>query len=285
MVAGNKSGWDLLISKAIERLGDETFFETLSAGFQEVIPLNKGNMILAYLQHDRPSMLAHGLTGNDLKLHVDNYLAGLYLLDPFYQAASNGLPSGFYRLEDLAPDNFHETEFYLHYSRAGNIKDDLGYCFALGEVGRQGDHIHISFAYTREDELSEEQVNDLKEMEPIIKAAVLKHLRLTDNQVLTRPDSDLHRQLMQVMDEFGSSILTNREREVLQLILHGHSSQSIAGKLDIALRTVKLHRQNLYQKLDISSQAELFYLFIDSLSCLGNGDNFDPLSAYLQPPS
>jgi DNA-binding NarL/FixJ family response regulator len=72
---------------------------------------------------------------------------------------------------------------------------------------------------------------------------------------------------------------------VLQLILHGHSSQSIAGKLDIALRTVKLHRQNLYQKLDISSQAELFYLFIDSLSCLGNGDNFDPLSAYLQPPS
>lgn len=285
MIARKKSGWDQLIVKATESLGDETFFETLSRGFQDVISLNKGNLILAYLQHNRPGVLAHCLTGKDLRLHVDNYLAGLYLLDPFYQAALNGLPSGFYRLDDVAPDNFSETEFFLHYYREGNIEDDLGYCFALGDVGRQGDHIHISFSPVRGEAISEAQVNDLREMEPIIKALVLKHLRLTDNQVLSRPDSGLHRQLLQVLDEFGSTILTNREREVLRLILNGHSSQSIAGKLEIALRTVKLHRQNLYQKLDINSQAELFYLFIDSLSCLGSGDNFDPLSSYLQPPS
>jgi DNA-binding CsgD family transcriptional regulator len=196
----------------------------------------------------------------------------------------NGLPSGFYRLEDVAPDDFHETEFYLHYYRAGNIRDDLGYCFALGEVGREGDHIHVSFSCIRDETLTEEQIEELREMEPIVKSLVLKHLRLTQNQVLNRSDSELHRQLIQVMNEFGSSILTNREREVLQLILHGHSSQSIADKLGIALRTVKLHRQNLYQKLDISSQAELFYLFIDSLSCLDGGEILDPLISYLQPP-
>lgn len=285
MITRRKSGWDQLIVKVTESLGDETFFETLSRSFQEVISLNKGNLILAYLQNDRPGILAHSLAGRDLKLHVDNYLAGLYLLDPFYQAALSGLPSGFYRLDDVAPDNFSETEFYLHYYREGNISDDLGYCFALGDVGREGDHIHISFSCIRGEALSEEQVSELREVEPIIKALVLKHLRLTDNQVLTRPESGLHRQLLQVLDEFGSSILTKREREVLRLILNGHSSQSIAGKLEIALRTVKLHRQNLYQKLDISSQAELFYLFIDSLSCLGDGDNFDPLSSYLQLPS
>jgi len=284
MVAGNKPDWDLLIVKAIESLGDDTFFETLCAAFQRVIPLDKGNLIMAYQRHNRPSILAHSLTGKDLKLHVDNYLAGLYLLDPFYQAAVEGLPSGFYRLDDFVPDNFYESEFYLRYYRAGNIKDDLGYCFALDDVGRQGDHIHFSFACTRDEVLREEQLDDLREMEPVIRALVLKHLRLTDNAALPRPDSGLHRQLMQVMNDFGSSILTNRERQVLQLILHGHSSQSIAGKLEIALRTVKLHRQNLYQKLDISSQAELFYLFIDSLSCLEGSDNFDPLSSYLRPP-
>jgi len=122
-------------------------------------------------------------------------------------------------------------------------------------------------------------------MAPLVKTLVLKHLSLTENKDLSQPDSGLHRQLMQVMNEFGSSILTTLEREVLQMILHGHSSQSIADKLDIALRTVKLHRQNLYQKLDIGSQAELFYLFIHSLSCLDGGENSDPLITYLQPPS
>ena len=285
MVAANNPGWDRLIRNAIENLGDDSFFDTLCAEFQLVIQLSKGNMILAYLQNSRPSILAHGLAEKELKLHVDKYQAGLYLLDPFYQAALNGLPSGFYRLEDVAPDDFHETEFYLHYYRAGNIRDDLGYCFALGEVGREGDHIHVSFSCIRDEALTEEQIEELREMEPIIKSLVLKHLRLTQNQVLNRSDSELHRQLIQVMNEFGSSILTNREREVLQLILHGHSSQSIADKLHIALRTVKLHRQNLYQKLDISSQAELFYLFIDSLSCLDGGEILDPLISYLQPPS
>ena len=284
MVAANNPGWDRLIQNAIANLGDDSFFNTLCAEFQQVIHLSKGNMILAYLQNSRPSILAHGLAEKELKLHVEKYQAGLYLLDPFYQAALNGLPSGFYRLEGVAPDDFHETEFYLHYYRAGNIRDDLGYCFALGEVGREGDHIHVSFSCIRDEALTEEQIEELREMEPIVKSLVLKHLRLTQNQVLNRSDSELHRQLIQVMNEFGSSILTNREREVLQLILHGHSSQSIADKLGIALRTVKLHRQNLYQKLDISSQAELFYLFIDSLSCLDGGEILDPLISYLQPP-
>lgn len=285
MVAGNKSDWDLLILKAIKNLGDDSFFDTLCAGFQQVICLNKGNMILAYLQNNRPGILAHGLAQKELNLHVEKYQAGLYLLDPFYQAALNGLPSGFYRLEDVAPDDFHETEFYLQYYREADISDDLGYCFALGEVGREGDHIHVSFSCYRDEVLSDEQISDLREMEPIIKTLVLKHLRLTENKVLADSDSGLHRQLMQVMNEFGSSILTNREREVLQMILHGHSSQSVADKLEIALRTVKLHRQNLYQKLDISSQAELFYLFIDSLTCVEGGENIDPLTSYLQAPT
>jgi len=95
MVADNKPDWDLLIVKAIESMGGEIFFETLCASFQQVIPLDKGNLIMAYQQHNRPSILAHSLTGKDLKLHVDNYLAGLYLLDLFYQAAGRGLLSGF----------------------------------------------------------------------------------------------------------------------------------------------------------------------------------------------
>ncbi len=62
------------------------------------------------------------------------------------------------------------------------------------------------------------------------------------------------------------SHLTDREREVVSLILKGHSSESIGLCLTISEETVKTHRKNAYAKLTISSQSELFALFIDILS-------------------
>ncbi|MEK6205148.1 MAG: helix-turn-helix transcriptional regulator, partial [Amylibacter sp.] len=62
--------------------------------------------------------------------------------------------------------------------------------------------------------------------------------------------------------DFGSDTLTAREQEVVQLILVGHSSNSVSLLLGISLTTVKTHRRNIYNKLQISSQAELFSLFL-----------------------
>jgi DNA-binding CsgD family transcriptional regulator len=61
---------------------------------------------------------------------------------------------------------------------------------------------------------------------------------------------------------FGSGVLTDREMEVVQLILVGHSSASIALQLVVSISTIKTHRRNIYGKLEISSQAELFSLFL-----------------------
>jgi two-component system response regulator NreC len=51
--------------------------------------------------------------------------------------------------------------------------------------------------------------------------------------------------------------LTDREREVLQLIAEGHTSREIAELLTISEQTVRTHRANLMDKLDIHSTAEL----------------------------
>lgn len=53
------------------------------------------------------------------------------------------------------------------------------------------------------------------------------------------------------------SPLTQREREVLQLIGEGHSSVEIASKLKIRETTVKTHRNNLMDKLKVRSVAGL----------------------------
>ena len=51
--------------------------------------------------------------------------------------------------------------------------------------------------------------------------------------------------------------LTNREREVLQLVAEGHKSREIAELLYISEKTVQTHRAHIMQKLGIRGAAEL----------------------------
>jgi DNA-binding NarL/FixJ family response regulator len=53
------------------------------------------------------------------------------------------------------------------------------------------------------------------------------------------------------------SILTTREREVLQLMAEGKSTNQIAESLCVSVKTVEAHRKQLMKKLDIHSVAEL----------------------------
>lgn len=51
--------------------------------------------------------------------------------------------------------------------------------------------------------------------------------------------------------------LTTREREVVDCIAAGHLNKEIAHRLDMAERTVKLHRAHAMEKLGVTSAAEL----------------------------
>jgi two-component system response regulator NreC len=51
--------------------------------------------------------------------------------------------------------------------------------------------------------------------------------------------------------------LSEREREVLQLVAEGHSNKEIAELLSISPATVETHRAHVLQKLDLHSTAEL----------------------------
>jgi len=51
--------------------------------------------------------------------------------------------------------------------------------------------------------------------------------------------------------------LSEREREVFQLIAEGHSNKDVADLLYISVTTVETHRAHILQKLDVHSTAEL----------------------------
>lgn len=51
--------------------------------------------------------------------------------------------------------------------------------------------------------------------------------------------------------------LTSRQRQVLTLIAEGLSNQEIAQELDISVRTVERHRENIMKRLNLHSRIEL----------------------------
>jgi FixJ family two-component response regulator len=53
------------------------------------------------------------------------------------------------------------------------------------------------------------------------------------------------------------ALLTEREREVLDLAVLGHTSKEIAQRLDISYRTVEIHRVHIMQKTGASNMLEL----------------------------
>lgn len=91
--------------------------------------------------------------------------------------------------------------------------------------------------------------------------------------VVHRGDSYLPPAIADILvDEFQSpseepepatqSLLTAREREILQLITEALDSRQIADRLNISIKTVYTHRRNLMQKLGLKNLAELTKLAI-----------------------
>lgn len=68
---------------------------------------------------------------------------------------------------------------------------------------------------------------------------------------------DYVRQLRQRGLEDSYNLLTEREREVLQLLAEGKSNKEAASVLDCSVNTVASHRLHLMQKLDLHSAADI----------------------------
>lgn len=58
-------------------------------------------------------------------------------------------------------------------------------------------------------------------------------------------------------EQVPCSLLSGREREVLQLVAEGLSTKEIASKLHLAVKTIEAHRHNIMAKLNIHSIAGL----------------------------
>jgi len=264
------------LAAIMPELGSERLPSLLVHLLKTLVPFDNA-VILHYRRDEQPQILYNDIPPLELHKQIDVFVNGAFLLDPFYRAAIDTHASGLHRLSDLAPNGFEKTEYYRSYFKHTEIKDEIGFIIHLSvkqfiniSIGR------LSFSQR----FNRTQISLFEDIAAVIET--ICRLQWTDaDSEQSNPENKLPGQLDSALKHFGTAFLTDRETQVVQLFLHGHSTKSIAERLGISPETVKLHRKNSYAKLDVSSQAELFHLFIDSLASLSNYSGGDPLVGYL----
>jgi len=270
--------WYEQMARVIEAIGTPGFVESLF-GALNCLAQCQAITVFLYPRKGLPSALFEkDEEGPWLpEGNVQKYLEGYYLLCPFYRACMDGIAPGCYRLSDVAPDHFKRSEYYLSFYQHAHLEDELNYIVPLDA------QLTVAVALGSTRRLTAPQVADLKRIAPWVVAVVRRHWGQLDADTLGgRFESALGRQINAALNNFGSSLLTERECRVAQYLLRGHSTRSLAERLGISEDTVKTHRKNLYTKLDIAKQSELFSLFIDSLAQAQEGLSKDPLESYLR---
>ncbi|MDA7966503.1 helix-turn-helix transcriptional regulator [Ruegeria sp.] len=193
----------------------------------------------------------------------EDYLTFGFLFDPFALKAERETGMSAYRIFEIAPDRFETSEYFRKYYNECRMIDEVG---ALHRVNADT-VVHWSLGrvkgfpkYTR---------GDVRKFKSLCHAIMPKLAQLASVDVPDRqapPSSGTLAEIYRSLSTDPQTRLSQREADVAALITQGHSSHSIAVNLGLSIHTVKVHRRNIYKKLSISSQNELFGLAMPKLA-------------------
>lgn len=225
--------------------------------------------VVHYPREGAPVLLNDNLFAATSPEIIAGYKAGTYLLDPVYVACRHGSVSGVHRQVDLAPDNFSQSEFYCSgqlypcvSDQANALAEEIVYIFRMPEeaclvLSLMRDKLH--------DRFDTAEFQRLSMFEPLIRETVAKHWPYSQHEKDRVEPRKAAGELEKAFSDFAKDALSSREQMVVSLLLRGHSTLSIAHNLCIAEGTVKIHRKHIYEKLRISSQAQLFLKFCNHI--------------------
>ena len=260
--------WHRSVAQLIEALDRPNFWAQLVRLLNQYVEFDSW-VALQFSTGQRPLVFAESPAedGSPDQLFQD-YLKGLYLLDPFYIASRERSQSGLFRLAEVAPEHFELTEYYQRYFRLNVVADEI-------QFNCQLDHdrmLCLSLGSTRR--FTAEQIALLSMIQPWVIALLRQRLPFelaepaSDEEPVMAPlpAADWRTQLEASVQQSRGAQLTARELDVGRLMLSGCSSKEIARKLDISAETVRVHKKHIYSKLGIKSQSELFSIFLQAQS-------------------
>lgn len=263
--------WQNLLAETVGALAQESFYAHFSKAC-ELLSGYQSTLVVWLSTEHRPIHLYDDLPEEFAAETKTAWLEGAYLLDPFYGLFANEAPDGIYRLQDLAPDSFFDSEYYRSYYLQTGLTDEIGFLINL-----DGEHaILISLGNRSSAPTDATQLADMQTAMPVLASLCKRQQSAGEGQI------NFSAPLDRAFRNFGKDHLSKRECEVVQLILKGHSNKSIALLLDISVDTVKVYNKRFHSKLEVASQAELFSLFLEAISLVPFDADIDPLTHYLE---
>jgi DNA-binding CsgD family transcriptional regulator len=256
------SDFNALTAHLIGHLNSDRFHAALDDGLRTVCPFDL-TAVIAFPMGGRPQLLHDGLDGVSPPEVMQVYLNGTYVLDACYVACTQGLANGLYRLSEVAPDEFFSTSYYnspdVHPCislESGSLAEEI---FYLSQPQPGLFYCYSLMRSSHKARFSQQEFADLQALSPVVNSLLAKHHAPQQTPVAAQGNPEV---LEAAFSSFESDALSPREQHIVSLVLRGHSSGSVAHVLGIAEGTVKNHRKHIYAKLDISSQGELFNLFL-----------------------
>lgn len=249
------------LADAIRLIGQPGFEQSVLS-FLRAVCAPDNLIILAYRSAGAPLVLYRQSDHPQVFAELDRtYLAGAYRLDPFYDLHLRRAPAGAYRIEDIAPDAFQRSRYFIEYYDQTTLIDEITFVAYPSPwvtlnlcVGRDASSRR---AFTSRD------VETCQRIAPLVAAICEPHW--ANLARATGPAEDTSALLAEAARRSHNIHLSPRQAEVALLILRGHSTVSIGLRLGLSAQTVKVFRKQLYARCRISSQGELFALMLPLL--------------------
>ena len=218
--------------------------------------------VVRYSSKARPEFLSHRNYSDAL---ARRYLEVYYPYDPFYAYWRDNEQPGIVPLRRFTTRELKQGIYIAEFLYQSVICDEIGVLIEDGP--------HWALAVFLERSTRRFASADIERLErafPTLAALHDVHRRLgTPGKTQATNGAEPGRsapKLGQSLPEGLWDVLTGREREIVRLILAGHPSSVIAERLGISPGTVRIHRQSIYAKLDITSEREIFLQYIDFMS-------------------
>ena len=253
-----------LLARAIRDNGTSAGPRSLLSFVGALIPFTS-SLVTLHARGGRPALLYDDIRPERREIVVGAYLRGAYLLDPFYDYLVAGASERVVTLQDVQPDHFRKSRYFSSYYADVGLADEIG----MFAKRRDGSHVFASIGRAHGMEaFSKKGIERLRHFQSIIEHLMRRQWDAGPPGA-GEPEAGHGSLSFLTLDEAlrrgEFRALSAREREIVALILKGHSSKSVAEQLGIAVGTVKNHRKSIYRRLAISSQSALFSRFLRSI--------------------
>lgn len=202
------------------------------------------------------------------ELLFDRYLTAAFQDDPFHRMLAGYKHQGVFSLKDVNRNGLDYQNYCNQFYVQTGWKDELSIAIEI-EPSRW---VVIYLGYLDEKgAFSLSDIETLKSHFTIIQSLCQQHWRQSEfllaESLFNSESSPLtgRRLIDEGLADFGRGLLSNREHQIVRLILQGLDSREIALQLKIKEGTIKNHRKRIYSRLRVSSLSELFQIFINHI--------------------